>query len=59
MQQVKTSQVRNKNGELLFESLSLEEAQRFIKTFHMDYGVILELYETTRMPVDHRKKQIC
>lgn len=57
MKEIKVSEVRSNDGRLHLESLSLDEAKLFIKNYHSDYGVILELYEVSRVPNDHTKKR--
>lgn len=52
-----THEVRDENhGTLHFETLFQGEAERFIRDYDSDHGVVLELYETDRAPVDHTKK---
>jgi hypothetical protein len=53
---IKISQVIDQNGSIHFESLSQNEAERFIKDYDNEYGVILDLYELDREPTDHRNK---
>ena len=54
--QIKVNEVRNNNGTIHFESVSLEEAKRFIRDYNAQNSVVLELYDYDRTPVDHRKR---
>jgi hypothetical protein len=55
MSSIKVSEVRDANGGTHFESVSLEEAKRFLRDYDTEYGIVLELYEVSRVPTDHRK----
>jgi len=44
------------NGAVHFETLFQGEAERFIRDYDSVHGIVLELYETDRNPVDHTKK---
>ena len=47
------SEVRDAAGAVYFESLFQHEAERFIRDYDSQHGIVLELYEVERTRADH------
>jgi hypothetical protein len=56
-EQVNVFEVRDPSGELRFETLSQTEAEQFGRAYYSNSGVICNIDEVQRTPVDHRKQR--